>query len=222
MSAADKLEFIRHNCPIVVFHDSERFFPCSISHLLKDSTLIQRKLEDLSGAHEFHVGDASLEELATYLNNDQHEHFVEISPSQYAGHTPLDGLISAPMYVSIVEIDDAFVDIYYIFLYAYQGSQTFRCTPPIAKHFNCIAHEYGRHQGDVEHFIVRTDTSFSKVLSVAYEAHGEQAWYFPGTLLPSPDPKCISYAIIACFPSVLTLQGTTPCLMVIHWSMRRC
>lgn len=178
--SAEHLAFIRQNCPTVVFHESEQFFPCSVSHLLKDSTLIQRRRDDPTGAHEFHVGDATLEELASYFNSDQQEHFVEISPTQYAGHIPVDGLIHAPVYVAIVEVEEAFVDVYYIFLYAYQGSQSFRCTPPIAKHFNCIAHEYGRHQGDVEHFIVRTDTSFSKVLSVAYEAHGEQAWYFPG------------------------------------------
>ncbi len=174
------LDFIRDNCPVVVFHESEQFFPCSINHLLKGSTLLQRKRDDATGSHEFHVGDATTEELATYFNNDQYEHFLDIAPAQYPGHVPVDQVVDAPVYVSLVEVDEAFVDVYYIFLYAYQGSQTFRCTPPIAKHFNCIAHEYGRHQGDVEHFIVRTDTSFSKVLSVAYEAHGEQAWYFPG------------------------------------------
>ncbi|KAA6423453.1 MAG: hypothetical protein FRX49_06514 [Trebouxia sp. A1-2] len=191
--SADKLAFIRQHCPIVVFHESEQFFPCSVSHLLKDSTLIQRRRDDPTGAHEFHVGDATLEELASYCNSDQQEHFVEISPTQYAGHTPNEGLIHAPVYVAIVEVEESFVDVYYIFLYAYQGSQTFRCTPPIAKHFNCIAHEYGRHQGDVEHFIVRTDTSFSKVLSVAYEAHGEQAWYFPGDY-PLQDGHPLVYA----------------------------
>jgi len=178
----------------IVFHESEQYFPCSVSHLLKDSTLIQRRRDDPTGAHEFHVGDATLEELASYFNSDQQEHFVEISPTQYAGHTPIEGLIHAPVYVAIVEVEESFVDIYYIFLYAYQGSQTFRCTPPIAKHFNCIAHAYGRHQGDVEHFIVRTDTSFSKVLSVAYEAHGEQAWYFPGECVLAP-PSSFAQAL---------------------------
>ena len=177
---SQRLEFIRQHCPVVVFHESEQFFPCSIQHLLKDSTLLQRSRSRTD--NEFHVGDPSVDELAEYTSTEELDHFVEISPSQLAGHAPVDGVVNAPIYVALVEIEQAFVDIYYIFLYACQGSQTFRCTPPIAKHFNCIAHEYGRHQGDIEHFIVRTDASFSTVLSVAYEAHGEQAWYFPGNL----------------------------------------
>lgn len=173
-------DFVRQNCPTVVFHESEQFFPCSIEHLLKDSSLIRRRRGDANGTNDFHVGDATPQELASYLNDDQYENFLEIFPSQFAGHAPVDGIVTSPVYIAFVETEDLFVDVYYIFLYAYQGSQTFRCTPPIAKHFNCIAHEYGRHQGDLEHFIVRTDASFSAVLSVAYEAHGRLAWFFPG------------------------------------------
>lgn len=186
MTSRDRqVQFVQQHCPVVVFHENEQFFPCSIEHLLKDSTLLRRKRGDTEGTHDFHVGDATPEELATYLNDDQYESFLEIFPSQYPGHVPADGVVDAPVYIALVEVEDTFVDIHYTFVYAYQGSQTFRCTPPIAKHFNCIAHEYGRHQGDVEHFVVRTDPSFSAVLSVAYEAHGQpcmpqQAWYFPG------------------------------------------
>lgn len=179
-SSECKSKFVKQNCPIVVFHESEQFFPCSIDHLLKDSTLIRRRRGDVSGTNDFHVGDAIPQELATYLDDGEYENFLEIFPTQYAGHAPVDGTVSAPVYVAIVEVEDFFIDVYYTFLYAYQGSQTFRCTPPIAKHFNCITHEYGRHQGDIEHFIVRTNPSFSAVLSVAYEAHGELAWYLPG------------------------------------------
>lgn len=175
-------DFVKQNCPVVVFHESEQFFPCSIDHLLRNSTLIRRRRGDANGSHDFHVGDATPHELATYLDDAEHENFVDIFPTQHAGHAPVGGSVSAPVYVAFVEVDDVLVDVYYTFLYAYQGSQTFRCTPPIAKHFNCIAHEYGRHQGDVEHFIVRTDPSFSAVLSVAYEAHGELACYFPGKI----------------------------------------
>lgn len=173
-------DFVSQNCPTVVFHESEQFFPCSVDHLLKDSSLIRRRRGVPDGTNDFHVGDATLQELATYLNDDQYENFLDIFPTQYSGHAPVGGIVNAPVYIAFVETEDLFVDVYYIFLYAYQGSQTFRCTPPIAKHFNCIAREYGRHQGDLEHFIVRTDPSFSAVLSVAYEAHGQLAWYFPG------------------------------------------
>lgn len=173
-------DFVKQNCPVVIFHESEQFFPCSIDHLLRNSSLIRRRRGDTNGIHDFHVGDATPQELASYIDDAEHENFVDIFPTQYAGHAPVGGTVSAPVYLAFVEVDDVFVDVYYTFLYAYQGSQTFRCTPPIAKHFNCIAHEYGRHQGDIEHFIVRTDPSFSAVLSVAYEAHGELACYFPG------------------------------------------
>ena len=193
------IDFIRQHCPVVVFHESEQFFPCSVEHLLKNSTLLQRSRQE--DGREFHVGDPSLAELAEYNNTDQLDHFLEISPTQYSGHAPVDGAIDAPMYVAVVNVDDAFVDIYYIMLYAYQGSQTFRCTPPIAKHFNCIAHEYGRHQGDIEHFVLRTDPAFKAVLSVAYEAHGEQAWYFPGDL--SAVRTAVPITVCACFAACL-------------------
>ena len=194
-------DFVKQNCPTVIFHESEQFFPCSVDYLLKDSTLIRRRRGDADGTNDFHVGDATPQELATYLDDDEYENFLEIFPTQYAGHAPVDGVVSAPVYVAVVEVEGLFIDVYYTFLYAYQGSQTFRCTPPIAKHFNCITHEYGRHQGDIEHFIVRTDPSFSAVLSVAYEAHGELAWYFPGN----------SAAFLVHLPKLLHQHETAQC-----------
>ena len=178
MNVDIKLDFVKRNCPTVVFHESEQYFPCSIDHLLEHGSLQQREGNDPQAAARV-IGQVTPKQLGSYHNSDQQEYCLEIAPSQFAGHTPVDGVVDAPVYVSLVEVDGAFTDIYYIFLYAYQGSQTFRCTPPVLR-FNCIANEFGRHQGDVEHFIVRTTPTFSRVLSVAYEAHGEQAWFFPG------------------------------------------
>lgn len=174
-----KLDFVKRSCPVIVFHDSEQYFPCSINHLLAHGTLQQRERHDPQAAPRI-IGPVSPQQLGTYHNTEQQEYYVDIASSQFTGHIPEDGIVRAPAYVAVVELDSTFVDIYYIFLYAYQGSQTFRCTPPVLTHFNCVANNFGRHQGDVEHFIVRTTPTFSRVLSVAYEAHGEQAWFFPG------------------------------------------
>lgn len=175
-----KLDFVKRNCPVLVFHEAERYFPCAISHLVEHGRLQQRERNDPQAKARI-IGPVSPEQLGTYRNTDQQEYCLEIAPSQFAGPTPVDGVVDAPVYVALAEVDNTFVDIYYVFLYAYQGSQTFRCTPPVLTHFNCIANDFGRHQGDVEHFIIRTTPTFSRILSVAYEAHGEQAWFFPGT-----------------------------------------
>lgn len=190
---------MRRSCPVVVFHESEQHFPCSISHLLAHSTLQQRERNDPHAAARV-LGHVSAEQLGTYQNTDQQEYCLSIAPSQFAGHTPVDGIVEAPVYVTLVEVENTFIDIYYVFVYAYQGSQTFRCTPPVLTHFNCIASDFGRHQGDVEHFIVRTTPTFSRILSVAYEAHGEQAWFFPGmrnvhSCTPKCDHSCIQHVM---------------------------
>lgn len=166
--------FARRYCPKVTFHPSEQHFPCSIEHLLQGSTLKHR----IGNEFETIKVAPSSDELGEY--SDHQDYYLDILPAQLGGCLPVNQSIDAPVYVAMVEVDNTFIDIYYIFLYAFQGSATFRCWPP-GKHFNIITHEFGRHHGDVEHCIVRTDLAFSRVISVGYETHDKLAWFLPGT-----------------------------------------
>ena len=177
-SDSDKLSFIQRHCPKVTFHPSEEYFPCSIEHLLQGSTL-KRRLPNTQGDLETVKCNPSPDQLGQHANG-QHEYYLEIAPAQKGGFRPVDKRVEAPMYAAMVEVQGMFVDIYYIFLYAFQGSATFRCCYGVKKWCNAIAHDFGRHHGDVEHCVVRTDLSFSRVLSVGYEAHDKLAWFFPG------------------------------------------
>lgn len=169
-----KFVFARRHCPKITFHPCEQHFPCSIEHLLQGSTLKRRVGERFETVQ----ANPSAEDLGHHVD---HNYYVDIAPAQVAGCCPVNQCITAPVYIAMVEVDDTCIDIYYIFLYAFQGSATFRCWPP-EKHFNVITHEFGRHHGDVEHCIVRTDLEFSKVISVGYETHDKLAWFLPGIL----------------------------------------
>ena len=168
-----KMDFARRCSPKIIFHPSERHFPCSIEHILLGSTLKRR----IGEGFEIVSAAPSADELGRYI--DSADYYIDIRPSQLGGCLPVQQSINAPVYVAMVEIDDTFIDVYYIFLYAFQGSATFRCWPP-GKHFNVITHEFGRHHGDVEHCVVRTDPAFSRVISVGYETHDKMAWFLPG------------------------------------------
>ena len=172
MQVDAKLDFARRYCPKITFHPCEQHFPCSIEHLLQSSTLKRRVGINFETVRV----NPSAEDLGGYVDQN---YYVDISPTQLTGCCPVNQRITAPVYIAMVELDDTFIDIYYIFLYAFQGSATFRCWPP-GKHFNVITHEFGRHHGDVEHCIVRTDLEFSKVISVGYETHDKLAWFLPG------------------------------------------
>lgn len=180
VSDGDKLAFVRSHCPTVTFHPHEQYFPCSIEHLLQGSTLKKRRRGTQDNL-DVVKSDLTADELGDVVDNDN-DSFIDIAPAQLQGCVPNGHAITAPMYVTLVEVEDSYVDIYYISLYAFQGSAMFRCCPKIGHKHNVIAHEFGRHQGDIEHCIVRTDLAFSRVLSVGYEAHDKVAWFFPGVV----------------------------------------
>lgn len=182
VSDDEKLKFVRDHCPKTTFHPQEHYFPCSIEHLLRNSTLKKRArhTQDLESVKV----NPSADELGN-VADDHSDYFLEIAASQLRGCIPAERAIDAPIYAALVETDGAFVDVYYISLYAFQGSGTYRCCAKLGHKYNVIAHEFGRHQGDVEHCIVRTDLAFSRVLSVGYEAHDKIAWFFPGTVARS-------------------------------------
>lgn len=154
--------------PIVVFHKNERYFPCSIEHLLTNSTL--RSTEDPT----FAILNPTTDDLALYCGSC---YFVDIAECQYSGHPLAGNRVNAPMYVS-VQFSDHYADITYAFLYAFQGGQTFSALRSCAP-FDCVVNNYGQHQGDLEWITVRVSLDFSQILGVGYAAHGVVKMYEP-------------------------------------------
>lgn len=223
VSEDQKRAFVQSHCPNVTFHPHEQYFPCSIEHLLRGSTL-----KKCSGGGQDSLetvkSNPAADDLADLPGNHS-EYYIEIAPTQLQGGITADRAISAPIYVSLVEVADLYVDIYYIALYAFQGSASFRCCPKIGHNRNVIAHEFGRHQGDIEHCIVRTDLAFSHVLSVGYEAHDKIAWFFPGMLFDNCMtmqyiPPLMHHSSLANDDSAF--QGSILKTMVTLWCMPLC
>lgn len=157
--------------PIVSLHTFETFLPCSIEYLLGGATL---------------VDDAGVKPL---LRNPTQQDLYEnagssfrvlIDPSRLTGEPLAAGAsVSAPMYVAVqVPADKSYVDLTFIFLFAYNGAQCTRVKVPFAD-FNCIVQHFAEHQGDIEGMTVRVKPDFSAVLQVRYEAHGDSTVYQP-------------------------------------------
>jgi hypothetical protein len=91
------------------------------------------------------------------------------------------GHVVAPMYVATQEWDDC-VELRYLMLYAHQGGQACRGLPS-SNHFNCIVHDLGRHQGDLEWISVLVNLSLDRLLAVGFASHGDLTYFLPGQYL---------------------------------------
>lgn len=158
--------------PIVSLHTYESYLPCSIEYLLGGAKLVDDSGEKLP------LANPTQQDL---YDNAGSNFRVLIDPSRLGGE-PLDaGLaVSAPMYVAVqVPADKSYVDLTFIFLFAYNGAQCTRVDVPFAS-FNCIVQHFAEHQGDIEGMTIRVKPDFSAVMQVRYEAHGNSAYYQPG------------------------------------------
>lgn len=154
--------------PIVHFHVEEKFFPCSIDWMLERATL--RNNED-GGFDRRHPKQGDLAEFS------DGRYFLDIDKAAWHGEPLHSGKVTAPMYVTAQEWDDC-IEITYIMLYAYQGGQACRGLK-IGQHFNVIANDYGKHQGDLEWVTVQVSKDYQKLLCVGFESHGDVAYYAP-------------------------------------------
>ena len=160
--------------PLVTLHVAEPYLPCSIDELLATATLV-----DNSGAVA-PIQNPTQAELAEHHG----ENFrVDISPLFFGGR-PLaaDGTVTAPMYVAVqVPQDRSYVDLNFIWLFAYNGPQTVRVKVPY-NDYNAILPQFAEHQGDIEGCTVRVTPDFSSIIFVRCESHGDSSYYPPRLL----------------------------------------
>lgn len=175
-----EMERVARVAPVVLFHPDEPYLPCSVEYLLAQATLL-----DKDGSPLKH--NPGQEDLAAHRADGAR---LVINPSQYTGEALADGKrVQAPMYVSAqVGPGATYVDLHYIFLFAYNGPQTCRVRVPRSS-FECVLPNFAEHEGDIEGVTVRVTPDLSRILQVQVEGHGQ--------------PTCIA-------PNDLEMQGTHP------------
>lgn len=130
--------------PVFVFHEQEKYFPCSIEHILNGATLHKKETEGESFSE---VKNPTQEDL---VNTKSPNSFIDINPSQYSGME----LGSAPLYYSVQKFD-SFVEIHYLMLFAFRGSHSFTVETKSNNDVNFVGHNYGQHQGGMSRVTVR-------------------------------------------------------------------
>ncbi|RPJ74678.1 MAG: DUF946 domain-containing protein, partial [Alphaproteobacteria bacterium] len=153
--------------PTVYLCNAEPYIPCSIEYILRNSMLCD---EDDSG---FQIKSPSQKDLLQYY---QEHYYLLIDPKCYDQNCSCyenPGLDDAIMYVAVqIPYNKQYVDLKYIFLFAFNGAQTATILPPVADDFDCALASYAEHQGDIEGITVRVTPDFQQILNVVYEAHG--------------------------------------------------
>ena len=110
VSEVHKLAFTKNYCPKITFHPHEQYFPCSIQHLLRDSTLKRRPRGSLETLDTVIV-NSSADNVGDFVDHHS-DYFVELASSQLQCCLSADKAVDAPMIVSVVEIDGSYGDIY--------------------------------------------------------------------------------------------------------------
>lgn len=154
-------QLLKRYAPIVAFHPSERYFPCSVEWLLSHSCLRHSRTA-------LRILKPTQTDLLTHW---QAHHpsgstpYLDISPSGYGGN-----LEQAPLYVTVQEWDHCW-EITYLMLYAYQGAQTARWHLS-RRPYDCLIRDFGRHQGDLEWICVTLDKERLEPMEIGLQAHG--------------------------------------------------
>jgi hypothetical protein len=152
--------------PIVYLCNNEPYIPCSIEYILKNSVLCDENNSS------FQIKNPSQKDLLQYY---QEHYYLHIDPNCYDQTCSWKGqsLDDAIMYVAVqFHNNQQYVDLKYVFLFAFNGAQTATILPPSEKNFDCALVNYGEHQGDIEGITVQVTPDFQKILQVIYEAHG--------------------------------------------------
>ena len=153
--------------PIVQFHPKEAAYPCSAAHLLKGSKLV----DEAGNVLAVNPTPAQLAQHRDASNR------LLVDPAMYSGEGEEHERVRAPMYLSVqVPPDASYVDLNYIFLFAYQPAQAARVLVPKSD-FNCTLPHFGEHEGDVEGVTVRMSPDLKTIWHVRYEAHGHERWF---------------------------------------------
>ncbi|MEY2549131.1 MAG: hypothetical protein QOD64_1713 [Verrucomicrobiota bacterium] len=156
--------------PIVTFHRDEGYYPVSIDFLAQNSNVC-------NADGTVFIQSPTPAQLATVTDSTK---YLSVGTSAQNGMPPANKQIPAPMYVCPqVDPDGNYVDLSFLMLFGYNGSQAVYVRPPVLSNFDCAAATFAEHQGDIECVTVRVDPGFQKIILVRLEAHGDSSWETP-------------------------------------------
>jgi hypothetical protein len=166
-------QIIADYCPLFRFHGFEKNFPCSIEHLLANSTLKTNK----------DIHNPTTADLAEHCGDKV---YVDVAASQFPGEPLVNGTVTAPLYAAVQTTPEGLIEISYLVLYAYKNGQTVAFRAPSPKPpfetttvFSAILHSYGEHQGDLERVGVRLipGPDGLELFQVSFDAFGQDRWF---------------------------------------------
>ncbi len=144
--------------PILYFHKDEKYYPCSIDWILKNSVLVDHNTEPVTKI--ISPTNKDLYNIMNKYNSQIPNGTVNISFNKeiYRGESPIKNV---PCYGIIREKDNKKY-LTYIFLYAYNGEY---------KILNIA--DAGYHPGDIEHMTIELDEK-DEINRIFYGAHGKK------------------------------------------------
>lgn len=168
--------------PIVYFHPDEKYFPCSIEWLLRNSTLVdfnttpETKIKSPTNRDMFEISKKY--GFKSFTNGDQ---ILSFGNELYNGQIPVRDV---PCYVLIKRKNDKLY-ITYIYLYAFNGE------------YNILGIEKaGSHPADLEHITVELNSK-GELLRVMYSAHGSKdGRWVPANEVPMEDNRIVAYVAV--------------------------
>lgn len=131
--------------PIVYLHPKEEYLPCTIEYYCAHSSLWDGKEVSIP------EGKVSPNRLPT---GDGYEGWHLDIDQDFRHGVDGSAINDVPFYVNIVEKDDVY-QIFYIFLYAYNGPFWLCGIPESIK--KCACCSVGAHQADIEHITVEVE-----------------------------------------------------------------
>ena len=172
LRAAVTPEVIAKWSPDVHFHWCEPYFPTSAEELFAGAQVFQvDKNEKMIGRPKPLMNVSALGAL---VGEDWRVQYDPNNKAVLGGELAPDrGLVTAPMYVSVmVPADASYVDIRYNFLFGFNGAQCMRNTSGM--NFNYTLGTMAEHDGDWEGFTIRLGPDLRTFEYGLTEAHGDQ------------------------------------------------
>jgi len=157
--------------PVVYLHPTENYFPCTIEWYLERCSLWEGKAE-LSRVGTLNTSNIPTGPKTQKMNLDAEQ---SARPGM-----PKRALEQVPFYTHVNKNADGDWQIFYIFLYAYNGA-LWLCGVPEKTERDCSCFQVGGHQADIEHMTVIVDAVTERPKRFYYAAHGSNAgkWLNP-------------------------------------------
>ena len=157
--------------PVLLLYPQEPQPPRSIEALLQGASLVD--------GHRGHSLVAAPGQADLLRHRGPQVHIRPSAQALAPQPVPAGAHLDAPMYVAVQRpARGDFIDLTYVFLFAFQEAQVFRFVVAQRGFFASVPH-FGEHEGDLESLTVRLSADRQRILRVRLEAHGLSTWWEP-------------------------------------------